>query len=157
MAMFGKSRRGQSESTTESMLLWKEKNFKQTSDVFFAPEWFPQSGVQLIWPTDDTDWKYMLSEVTDCYVRIAFEISQKETLLVVTSQKQYVEKLLHERLPSRCIRNICLYECPINDTWARDSGVLSKITRKGVDILDFGFNGWGNKFKADKDNTINSK
>lgn len=157
MAMFGKSRRGQSESTTESMRLWKEKNFKQTSDVFFAPEWFPQSGVQLIWPTDDTDWKYMLSEVTDCYVRIAFEISQKETLLVVTSQKQYVEKLLHERLPSRCIRNICLYECPINDTWARDSGVLSKITRKGVDILDFGFNGWGNKFKADKDNTINSK
>ena len=64
MAMFGKSRRGQSESTTESMRLWKEKNFKQTSDVFFAPEWFPQSGVQLIWPTDDTDWKYMLSEVT---------------------------------------------------------------------------------------------
>ena len=53
MAMFGKSRRGQSESTTESMRLWKEKNFKQTSDVFFAPEWFPQSGVQLIWPTDD--------------------------------------------------------------------------------------------------------
>lgn len=129
----------------------------ETRDRFLAPEWFPQSGVQLIWPTDDTDWNYMLSEITDCYIRMVYEIAVRERLLIVTSQKERVEKILSEKLPSKLIENICVYECPINDTWARDSGVITMITPNGPEIMDFGFNGWGGKFKADNDNAINRK
>ena len=30
-----------------------------------APEWARQSGIQLPWPHADTDWPYMLPEVTE--------------------------------------------------------------------------------------------
>ena len=29
------------------------------------PEWFPQSGIQISWPHEDTDWMPMLQEVTE--------------------------------------------------------------------------------------------
>ena len=43
-----------------------------------------------------------------------------------------------------------------NDTWARDHGPITLITDDGSKqrLLDFRFNGWGEKFEADKDNAI---
>ncbi len=158
MGLFYKSRSGQSmDFTLELKPDWYNDINVETRGRFLAPEWFPQSGIQLIWPTDDTDWNYMLQEITDCYVRIAYEIAKRERLLIVTSQKDRVKKILREKLPAKLFENICLYECPINDTWARDSGVITMITPNGPEILDFGFNGWGNKFQADKDNAINRR
>ena len=45
-------------------------------------------------------------------------------------------------------------ECPTNDTWARDHGVISLIEEDEAHLLDFMFNGWGLKFPADLDNLI---
>jgi len=46
-------------------------------------EWFPQSAVQLTWPHQDTDWKDMLAEVTECYIRMAYEIATRQPLLEI--------------------------------------------------------------------------
>ena len=156
MGLFYKSRSGHSmDFTLELKPDWYNDINVETRGRFLAPEWFPQSGIQLIWPTEETDWNYMLSEIADCYIRIVYEIAKRERLLIVTSQKERVKKLLCEKLPAKLFENIYLFECPINDTWARDSGVITMITPNGPEILDFGFNGWGGKFKADKDNAIN--
>ena len=32
--------------------------------IVLPAEWFPQSGVQVTWPHDGTDWRDMLEEVT---------------------------------------------------------------------------------------------
>lgn len=64
-----------------------------------APEWFPQSAVQLTWPHAATDWAYMLQDVTDCYVRLAFEIATREPLLIVAPEVESVRRLLEEKLP----------------------------------------------------------
>ena len=48
------------------------------------PEWFPQSGIQISWPHEDTDWMPMLQEVTECYLRLAFAIASREPLLITT-------------------------------------------------------------------------
>ena len=53
------------------------------NNVIFPAEWYPQSGVQLTWPHIDTDWRDMLDEVERCFLRIAKEIAERETLLVV--------------------------------------------------------------------------
>ncbi len=156
MGLFYRARAGQRmDFTLELKPDWYNDTRIETRGRFFAPEWFPQSGIQIIWPTQETDWNYMLDEVTECYVRFAFEIAKRERLLVVTSSKKHVEALLKEKMPTKVLQNITVYECPVNDTWARDNGVLSMITPDGVEILDFGFNGWGNKFAAEKDNEIN--
>ena len=64
-----------------------------------APEWARQSGVQLTWPHANTDWAYMLPQVTEYYLRLAFEIATRETLLIVTPDVEATQALINERLP----------------------------------------------------------
>ena len=117
-------------------------------------EWEPQSGVQLTWPHAGTDWAPMLDEVTKTYEEMAREIRKREPLLIVGP--------------------------PSNDTWARDHGFITLIKEKQSTplssarkatgrrfsgngagdealLLDFKFNGWGEKFPAELDNAINRR
>ena len=95
-------------------------------------EWEPQSGVQLTWPHADTDWAPMLDDILSVYEEMAREIRKRESLLIVPP--------------------------PSNDTWARDHGFITLVDdRGGIRLLDFCFNGWGEKFPADIDNTLNRR
>lgn len=123
--------------------------------TFFPAEWYPQSGVQLTWPHANTDWAELLPEVDDCFVRIALEVlAHDEKLLIVTPEPDRIQRLLRERIPSRLLSQVAYFECPTNDTWARDHAFLTLLTEEGPRLLDFQFNGWGNKFPAELDNQI---
>ena len=120
------------------------------------PEWYPQSGVQLTWPHAGTDWAYMLPEVTECYLRLAFEIARREPLLIVAPEPEEVKRLLREKLPVAVCDNIAFAACPTNDTWARDRAFLTVGGGSaGLELLDFRFNGWGDKCESRLDNAIN--
>ena len=106
-------------------------------------EWEPQSMVQLTWPHKDTDWAPMLDEITAVYEVMKREIERFEPVLVVD-------------------------DIPHNDTWARDHGFITvEVTphphhplpitppKMPKHLLDFCFNGWGEKFEATLDNQIN--
>jgi agmatine/peptidylarginine deiminase len=93
-------------------------------------EWEPQSMVQLTWPHEGTDWAPILDEITAVYEEMAREIRKREPLLIVD-------------------------DIPHNDTWARDHGFISVESEESVFLLDFCFNGWGEKFEATLDNQIN--
>ncbi|MDL2255375.1 agmatine deiminase family protein, partial [Parabacteroides sp. OttesenSCG-928-K15] len=58
--------------------------------VVFPPEWAVQSGVQLTWPHEDTDWAPILEEVIPCFVAIAREILKREKLLIVCRDESLV-------------------------------------------------------------------
>ena len=94
--------------------------------------WEPQSAVQLTWPHAETDWAPMLDEITAVYKEMAREISKRERLLIVD-------------------------DIPHNDTWARDHGFITVEDDGQLMLLDFKFNGWGEKFPADLDNQINRR
>ena len=120
------------------------------------PEWYPQSGVQLTWPHAGTDWAYMLPEVTECYLRLAFEIARREPLLIVAPEPEEVKRLLREKLPVAVCDKMVFAACPTNDTWARDHAFLTVGGGSaGLELLDFRFNGWGDKFESHLDNAIN--
>ena len=99
-------------------------------------EWEPQSMVQLTWPHEGTDWAPILDEITAVYEEMASEIRKREPLLIVDTM-------------------------PHNDTWARDHGFITveetsfDPKSKALVLLDFCFNGWGEKFEATLDNQIN--
>ena len=77
----------------------------------------------------------MLDEITKTYEEMAAAISSRENLLIVTPE-----------------------DMATNDTWARDHGFITLIDDKGhARLLDFFFNGWGEKFAAELDNAINRK
>lgn len=122
-----------------------------------APEWCKQSGIQLTWPHAGTDWQPMLDEVTRCYLRLAFEIAVRQPLLIVTPEAEALKAYLREQLPERATKNMRFFQCPTNDTWARDHAFLTLATTTGLELLDFRFNGWGGKFEAALDNRINGR
>lgn len=99
-------------------------------------EWEPQSAVQLTMPHEQTDWAPILSEIMAVYEDMKREISKRESLIIVD-------------------------DIPHNDTWARDHGFITVEEHSADDpkpttiLLDFKFNGWGEKFPADLDNQIN--
>lgn len=127
------------------------RRFRRT----LAAEWFPQSGVMLTWPHEATDWATMLEEVTETYIRMAYEIATREKLIIVHPRPEEVSSLLAHRLPLRATDNIIYIGLPTNDTWARDHAFLSVIGSGKVELMDFCFNAWGGKFEAELDNAIN--
>ncbi len=117
-------------------------------------EWFPQHCVQITWPNENTDWKPWLGEVTKCYLRLTYEISVTEHLLIVCSEPDELKALLKEKLPQKCLDNITLINCPYNDTWVRDYGPITTLENGDYRLLDFKFDGWGGKFEASADNAV---
>lgn len=119
------------------------------------PEWGRVKCIQLTWPHENTDWAYMLDEVTACYIKLAYAIASRTKLLIVTPNPKQVENLLRDKLPSQILENITFFPCPTNDTWARDHGAITCASHDGrLLLLDFRFNGWGGKFEASLDNKI---
>lgn len=53
-------------------------------------------------------------------------------------------------------RNLTFIEIPTNDTWIRDYGYISIKEEGEKKLLDFTFDGWGGKFEATLDNSVNS-
>ena len=115
--------------------------------------------VQLTWPHKDTDWAPILPEITAVYEEMAREISKREALLIVAPEGA--------NLPSPFTAHHSPFTS--NDTWARDHGFItveetsalgpqtSDISPQpsNIVLLDFKFNGWGEKFEAELDNQIN--
>lgn len=116
-------------------------------------EWATQDFVQLTWPHADTDWAYMLEEVTECFVNIAREIVKRQQLLIVCVDAEEVETFFSEDE----LQRISFAEMPTNDTWARDHGGISVFEDGKAVVYDFTFNGWGMKFAANHDNQITRK
>lgn len=117
-------------------------------------EWYPQSGVQLTWPHQGTDWCNMLEEVEECFVRITTEISNREKLLIISPFPEEVKEKLAGKAS---LTNIEFFTCDSNDTWARDHGAITMLDENNPILLDFVFNGWGLKFTSDQDNQITRK
>ena len=118
----------------------------------FLPEWTPCDGVMLALPNSNTDWDYILPEALDQY-KILVESLAAEGVHVVLlcDSRQKAEPLFNKGL----IKNITFIEIEFNDTWTRDYGPLTILKHGDLRGLDFGFNGWGLKFAADKDNLVN--
>lgn len=118
-------------------------------------EWEEQDGVLMAWPHQETDWKPYLESVVPVFSSIIKEITKREKLLLVAPHIEEAKKILLENGAKE--ENLLLYPIENNDTWARDFGPITIYRKKKPVILDFGFNGWGLKFSADKDNLINQK
>lgn len=123
----------------------------QSTNRQLPAEWAPYSGVLLSWPHAETDWCYMLQEVTDCYKNLVEAIIVDAKVVIVAPDITLPQKHLAHLDQSRII----YAQIPTDDTWARDFGAIT-LFENGIPIIaDFQFNGWGLKFKSCNDNLIN--
>lgn len=125
-------------------------------DRFFPPEWYPQSGIMLTWPHPDTDWQPWLDKVDQVYACLTYEISKHEHVLVVCRDEEHHKHIIATlRSLDVSLDDVLFVQSDSNDTWARDHGPITVYEQDHPVLLDFGFDGWGRKFQADRDNLIN--
>jgi agmatine/peptidylarginine deiminase len=127
---------------------------------FFPAEWHHQKAIQLTWPHEATDWRPYLEAINETFVALAREITMREELIVATPHPSEIKELLANKLGETAMKRVNIQTCPTNDTWARDHGALTLLPRNGEGeplLLDYKFNGWGEKFPWQLDNAINSR
>ncbi|MGI6222187.1 MAG: agmatine deiminase family protein [Prevotella sp.] len=123
------------------------------TDVFLPAEWYPQSGLQLTWPHERTDWHPYLSEIKHTFEQLAEVVASHEPLIIVTPHCEETAAELKATVSQRAFNNIRFIHCTTHDTWARDHGPISLVGPTNV-VCDFTFNGWGKKFPWKTDNAI---
>ncbi|KAF0237448.1 MAG: Agmatine [Prolixibacteraceae bacterium] len=117
----------------------------------FPAEWEKQSFLQLTFPHQESDWSYILDEVTACFVEIIETAARFQDVLVVCDKVERVKSFFDST------QNIFFVQAESNDTWARDHGGITVVDNGNAVIHDYIFNGWGNKFDAGLDNQITKK
>ncbi len=119
-------------------------------------EWEPQSAIMLTWPHADSDWAVQLERVETLYAELTTLISGYQPVLIVCRDTEHAGQV-RARLATAGAHSVRvrLGIAPSNDTWARDHGPITVLTEHDRPLLvDFRFNGWGGKFRADRDNQI---
>ena len=138
---------------------------KMNKDRCFLPaEWQKQHAVQLTWPHRYTDWAPYLDDIVKMEVEIARNVADHEELIISTPEPEAVRILLENELTEKQMDRVHIYNVPTNDTWARDHAAITLLEKPAeslsgegkATLLDFHFNGWGEKFAAEKDNMITS-
>jgi len=108
----------------------------------------------LTWPHDRTDWAGLLPEVTRVYETLVLALRRHGDVVIAAREDAIPE--LTRRLNGLGVDPGCLhiYAAHSNDTWTRDHGPITVETESGLYLLDYQFNGWGNKFDAALDNAL---
>ena len=111
-------------------------------------EWEKQSFLQLTFPHPESDWNYLLNEVSSCFAEIIETAARFQNVLVVCDDIKRVQSYF------KTTQNVYFTDIESNDTWTRDHGGITVLENGEAVIYDYVFNGWGNKFDAQLDNQI---
>ncbi len=129
-----------------------------SEEHYFLPaEWQRQRCVQVGWPDAESDWRAYLPAIRQTMTALIAAITLRDEDVVVAARDVLsAQTLLRASLSAAQWQHVAIVACAMDDTWARDYGgiaLLSSVT-DDVRILDFRFNGWGNKYPSSRDNTI---
>ena len=114
-------------------------------------EWEKQQCILMSFPHEDTDWaQENLNEALSPFIRIAQAIAYAQAVYIICKDKTKIASLFCST------RNLTFIEIPTNDTWIRDYGYISIKENGENKLLDFTFDGWGGKFEASLDNSVNT-
>jgi agmatine/peptidylarginine deiminase len=118
-------------------------------------EWEIQSGIMLTWPHGHGDWAPSLGQVEPVFRRMAVEIARREDLLINCASPAVAADIRAGLVAAGAPADrLFLAVMASDDTWARDHGPVTVLDDGRPQLLDFQFNGWGNKYPAELDNAI---
>lgn len=115
-------------------------------------EWENPCSILMAYPAPHTDWNYILPEARaqfDAIIRALVDGEERVILLSDGSIEPEVREMIKHA------GGLVIEDIDYNDTWTRDYGPVTIVADGRKMEIDFGFNGWGLKFAADKDNLVN--
>jgi|TARA_B110000046_G_scaffold156207_1_gene166935 agmatine deiminase len=113
-------------------------------------EWERQSFIQFTFPHKKSDWVNNLKKAVICFVNIIEKVAGFEPVLVGCENISDTQSLFSNQTTFP----IHFEEVSSNDCWARDHGAITVLDGRQPKLLNFIFNGWGNKFESSLDNSI---
>ncbi len=116
-------------------------------------EWEEQECIELAWPSAESDWGAYLDEIVGTMVELVSAITRFEDVVIVSREPDETWEAL-SGLSEEQKSRVSIQQNLLNDTWARDHGGISLIGEGKRKILDFCFNGWGEKFASFWDNQV---
>ncbi len=122
-----------------------------TNDTRFIAEWESAEAILVAFPDSGMDWDYILPEAVEQFKALIKAFTEAGEFVVVLASSEASARRHLSELDSSLFEVI---EMPLNDTWTRDYGPIAVERHGRLRALDFGFNGWGLKFAADKDNLV---
>ena len=109
----------------------------------------------LTWPHAQSDWVADLDAIEAIYIAIAREISAHERVLIACHDEDHRTSVRRQlATASTNMQRVALHVAASNDTWARDHGPITVNINDEWRLLDFRFNGWGEKYPHALDNAI---
>jgi agmatine/peptidylarginine deiminase len=122
--------------------------------IRFPAEWEKQSAVLIAWPHSTGDFGNRLDAVEQSYRFIAETVSRYQRLLIVCrddAHRRRIETLIAGN------GNIDFIRAPVDDIWVRDTVFLTVEEDGEPLLLNFRFNGWGEKYPHEDDNALNRR
>ncbi len=123
--------------------------------ITLPAEWAPQSGIMLTWPHEHSDWQPWLNQVEPVFSDITYHTAARQRVLISCYDPAHLKRVEACLLARKVnLANVDLRIVESNDTWARDHGPITIQQGDTLKLLDFSFNGWGNKYDSSLDNLI---
>jgi len=118
---------------------------------YLIGEFEEQSFTQIIFPHKDTDWHEYLEDAQNNFIEIINAVIQYQKCLVIC------ENIPSVKCHFKSNPNLHFIEYKTDDTWARDCSALSIYEDGEIQLYDFTFSAWGDKFEATKDNLMSQQ
>lgn len=115
-------------------------------------QWEKQQAIILTWPHSQSGFCDNLYPIETLYYQLVSLISQAQQVWINASD----ESLARLESLYKTNSNVRIFNINSNDCWARDHGPISLYVDGKLELQNFHFNGWGNKFTHNLDNNINS-
>ncbi len=112
-------------------------------------EWEPHEGTLLSWPHNTHTWPDCLEPAQRAYAAMVRELSCREAVhvnVVDTAMEEDARKILQAAGVELAGGHLHFHHIPTNDAWIRDHGPIAVQGREALELLDFGFNAWGEKY-----------
>ncbi len=121
-------------------------------------EWEPHEATLLSWPHNPHTWPGCVEPAQRAYAEMVRELLGRESVHINVADAEMEEharrtlRVAGVELDSGALH---FHHIPTNDAWIRDHGPIAVQREEGLELLDFGFNAWGEKYPPwDLDNAV---
>lgn len=129
------------------------------SSYNLLPEWDPQRAVLINWPHRHSHWWDPIRDAANStYLAIVKAIALSQSVMIIcfdVAQRNQIQRWLVEANVN--LPRVRFFIIPSDDVWVRDYGPLTVRHQQQTKILNFQFNGWGNRYPAQRDNLVTAE
>jgi agmatine/peptidylarginine deiminase len=121
--------------------------------VLLPAEWDGGQGALLAWPRTGGGWRRTLTEARSDLEALASALLAVADVVLLVPDDESGSRLM-DRLGPDGRGSLRTARVPYDDIWMRDTAPLAVRRGDGPALLDFRFNGWGDKYPADDDDRL---